>query len=68
MKNSVIDNIYGEGDIVYAKADPGVKLVIRRYLDRIYYCTIDDDSSRKELVYYERELTNKPENSKDTVK
>lgn len=51
-----MENKYKEGEIVYAKVDPGLKLVIRRYVDRIYYCKIQDDPNRKELVYFDREI------------
>lgn len=51
------DNKYKEGEIVYAKECPTIPLVIRRYLHRVYYCKIVDDTKGEELVYYERELT-----------
>lgn len=51
-----MENKYKEGDVVYAKLNPALKLVIRRYVDRIYYCTIQQFPTRKELVYFEREL------------
>lgn len=52
---------YGEhkfvaGDIVFAKVNPTLKLLVRRYIDKIYYCRVVDDLERKELVYFEREL------------
>lgn len=50
------ENKYKEGEIVYAKINPSLKLIIRRYVDRIYYCKIQEDPARKELVYFEREL------------
>jgi hypothetical protein len=52
-----MENKYKEGEIVYAKTDPSLKLIIRRYIDRIYYCRVPEDPSREELVYFERELT-----------
>lgn len=51
-----MENKYREGQVVYAKVDPGLKLVIRRYVDRIYYCKVQNDPTRKELVYFEREI------------
>lgn len=51
-----LDNKYKEGEIVYAKECPGIALIIRRYVSRIYYCKIVDDAENDELVYYEREL------------
>ena len=51
-----MENKYEEGAEVYAKANPSMKLIIRRYVDRIYYCKIKKDPLLKELVYFEREL------------
>lgn len=50
---------YVAGETVYAKADPEVELVVRRYVDRIYYCRFPNDPDRKELVLFERELVDK---------
>ena len=47
---------YKDGEEVYAKVNPSQKLIIRRYVDRIYYCKIKKDPTLKELVYFEREL------------
>ena len=52
----MIENKYKEGDVVYAKIDPELKLVIRRYVKRIYYCQIQEAPGQKDLVYFEREL------------
>jgi hypothetical protein len=43
-----MENKYKEGEEVY--------LIVRRYVDRIYYCKIKKDLKLKELVYFEREL------------
>ncbi|UII32800.1 hypothetical protein LVD17_03000 [Fulvivirga ulvae] len=59
MEN-VNENKYKEGDIVYEKTNPDVKLVVRRYLNRIYYCKFQDDAGRKELALYEREIGASP--------
>jgi len=42
--------------VVYAKVASTLKLVIRRYVDRIYYCIVQDKNVHKELVYFEWEL------------
>lgn len=47
---------YNAGDVVYAKVNPEVKLIIRRYVTRIYYCQFADDPERKEVVLFEREI------------
>jgi ribosomal protein L21E len=51
-----MENKYKEGQVVHAKVNPALKLVIRRYVDRIYYCKVQNDPTRKELVYFEREI------------
>ena len=53
-----MENIYPEGSVVYAKVDPANKLSVRRFVKRIYYCTLLKGGIQKDLVYYERELTN----------
>ena len=63
--NSIMENKYPEGAIVYAKVNPSIRLAVRRYVKRIYYCTNLSHPSEKELVYFERELmdTNLPTGS-----
>jgi hypothetical protein len=50
------DNIFPEGTIISAKANPDQKLIIKRYYQRIYYCTAVDSTEKKELAYFQREL------------
>jgi hypothetical protein len=50
------DNIYAEGTIITAKANPSVKLKIMKYYQRTYYCAIVGDEEKKQLAYFEREL------------
>lgn len=47
---------YENGSLVYAIAEPTVKLTIRRYIGHIYYCKVVGDENRTERVYFEREL------------
>jgi hypothetical protein len=54
--NEQKENKYMAGDTVYAKATPDVRLVIRRYVNRIYYCQFFNEPERKELALFEREL------------
>lgn len=56
-RSRTTDNIYAEGSFIYAKEHPEVKLVIRRYLDDIYYCKVASNPLEKERVYFERELS-----------
>ena len=51
-----MENIFSEGSVVYARENPALALVVRRYVGRIYYCTLQNNPSHKELVYFEREL------------
>jgi hypothetical protein len=51
-----MDNIYEVGSFITAKKDPQSRLIIRRYLKRIYYCESQDDQNHKLLAYFEREL------------
>jgi hypothetical protein len=61
MSKQFVQNKYNPGNVVYAKVDPTLKLTIRRYVDKIYYCKVQEDPDRKELVYFERELVENPE-------
>ena len=46
------DNIYPVGTIVYAREHPKVQLTIRRYYQRIYYCTPVLDTAQKDFAYF----------------
>ena len=61
MKPPLRDNIYAEGSIIYAKNKPAQQLIIRRFVNRIYFCKIAADLNHKDLIYFERELISKPE-------
>lgn len=50
------DNIYAEGTFITAKGNP-LKLKIVKYYQRIYYCAVVGAEGRKQLAYFERELT-----------
>ncbi|MDH5381398.1 MAG: hypothetical protein OEW75_11125 [Cyclobacteriaceae bacterium] len=52
------ENKYVAGDIVFQIVNPASKLVVRRYVSRIYYCKFADDPERKELALFEREIMN----------
>lgn len=57
MQSDTKENKFKEGTEVYAKADPDVKLMIRRYVDRLYYCKTVLNPGARDLVYFERELS-----------
>ncbi|RNI31301.1 hypothetical protein EFB08_01880 [Rufibacter latericius] len=52
----MMENQYPQGSTVFAKVNPTLKLTIRRYAKRVYYCTVAENPSHPELVYYDREL------------
>lgn len=62
-----MENKYPEGSLVCAIVNPTQKLLIRRYIDKIYYCKIQNDIAHKELVYFERELTTCPLKTSDNL-
>lgn len=50
------DNIYAIDAFVMAKEAPTVRLQIKKYYNRIYYCAVVGRESEKQKVYFEREL------------
>jgi hypothetical protein len=50
------DNIYQVGTLIFARESPTVRLEIKKYRQRIYYCAIVGDESAKQKAYFEREL------------
>jgi hypothetical protein len=44
------------GEIVIERTQPMRKLVVSRYMDRIYYCKARENRQLKTLVYFERDL------------
>ncbi|MFZ9046745.1 MAG: hypothetical protein ACO2ZZ_12870 [Cyclobacteriaceae bacterium] len=55
---------YAPGEIVFAKINPDEKLVVRRYVSRVYYCQFLDNLDRKEIVLFEREIIGREEGLK----
>lgn len=51
------EQIFKEGETIHPKLNPALKMVIRRYMDRIYYCQDPEDPSRKEFAFFEREIS-----------
>ncbi|HEV8512050.1 MAG TPA: hypothetical protein VGQ59_02175 [Cyclobacteriaceae bacterium] len=51
------DNLYKEGSIICAKLEPTIKLLITKYRQRIYYCTVVGHPDQTNLAYFESELT-----------
>ena len=50
------DNIYVVGTIIKAKDAPEIALEIKKYSQRIYYCSTVGDDDAKQKAYFEREL------------
>jgi hypothetical protein len=47
---------FKSGEIVAERIRPSLKLIVNRYANGIYYCLTEERRSKKELVYFEREL------------
>jgi hypothetical protein len=57
MMNGNEESKYKTGALVTANASPAERLIVRRYVDRIYYCRQERDPEGQDIVYFERELT-----------
>jgi hypothetical protein len=53
---TIKENKFKNGELVFERTNPYQKLMVSRYADRVYYCKIVDAPTRKELVYFERDL------------
>ena len=51
-----MENKFKKGDIVYAKVEPIVKLIITDFKDDSYRCKTLEDLNKNDLVYSEIEL------------
>ncbi len=47
---------YKAGEIVFERIHPAHRLVVNYCRDRIYYCKIQDNLHRKNLVFFEKDL------------
>lgn len=56
MNEPISDCKYFDGQYVFAKVNPGQKLIVRRYYKRIYYCRAVD-GSEKEYAFFESEIS-----------
>jgi len=57
MRNEINnDNLYQEGSIICTKLEPALKLLITKYRQRIYYCTVVGHPDQNNLAYFESEL------------
>jgi hypothetical protein len=44
------------GDLVYAKENPSSLLVVKSFMNKVYFCFAEEDPSKKQLVFLEGEL------------
>lgn len=44
------------GDVVYERIRPTHRLIVSHYLNNVYFCKTAEDLTRKDLVYFGREL------------
>jgi hypothetical protein len=51
-----MENRFKEGQKVIAVKDPNTVLIVRRYVDKVYYCQVKGSEGAKDLVYFDREL------------
>jgi hypothetical protein len=59
--NGYNDNIYQTGTVVTAKENPNRRLLIMKYVHRIYYCAVIGNAAVNHLTYHERDLVATPE-------
>ncbi len=55
LDNMVIGK-YKIGDTVFTKINPSISLIVKRYIDGIYYCGFQNDPDRWELGLYAKAL------------
>ncbi|HEY5823940.1 MAG TPA: hypothetical protein VIT44_06240 [Cyclobacteriaceae bacterium] len=51
-----IKTLFKQGDLVHERIHPTQKLIVRGYVDGLYYCEAQEAPQRKKLVFFEREL------------
>lgn len=54
----IMEPKFKNGEVVYEKIRPLQKLFVSKLQSGLYYCKVEEDKSRKELVYFERDLSN----------
>ena len=60
-KRKLTKGKYKTGEIVYSKDDLTRKLIVRRYVTRMYFCRLADAPEGKDFAFFERELINDAE-------
>ncbi len=54
--NTSDDNKYNVGTMIFAKSNPQLALIIKKYYQRIYYCGVATQPDGHQFAYFEREL------------
>jgi hypothetical protein len=57
-----MENKYKEGDVVYERIRPTQKLIVKLVLFDVYYCQ-PEESNKRELVFFERDLAQKAQSA-----
>jgi|GEM_PF-6684235 len=52
-----MENKYEVSEVVYERAVPSLKLVVKSHCQGVYYCQPQEGATRQELPYFESELT-----------
>lgn len=52
-----MENKYKKGELVCERTHPLQKLIVNDFSGGLYYCKIWENPKRKDLVYFERDLT-----------
>ena len=61
QKDTIPIGKYKVGQAVWAKVFPEQELQVRRYIDRIYFCTVAGEPEHADFAYYARELMSEAE-------
>lgn len=51
-----MENLFKTGEIVYSRNPPRVKMIVRRNVDKVYYCKVFNHPGNREMSFAERDL------------
>jgi uncharacterized protein YqfB (UPF0267 family) len=49
---------FSAGEKVFSKFNTNLQMTVQRYSGKQYYCTIDNQSTKKEVLFFEEDLIN----------
>ncbi|XOV91082.1 MAG: hypothetical protein ACFHWX_12820 [Bacteroidota bacterium] len=52
----MMENLFKPGEIVYARNPPNIKLIVRRFVDEVYFCKVFNHPGNIERAYSEKDL------------